>query len=62
MGRFAHLSHFWSMLLFALFVSLAAGCLTQRNAKDRVRYVAWSFGLFVAIGVAIAWLMYPISR
>ena len=62
MGPLAHLNHFWSMVLFALFVSAAAGCLTQRTARDRVRYAAWSFGLFLAIAVAIAWLMYPFSR
>jgi glucan phosphoethanolaminetransferase (alkaline phosphatase superfamily) len=57
------LSHFASMLLFALFVSLALACVVpRRSAMERLKYAAWSFFLFLAIGVGIAWLMYPLSR
>jgi hypothetical protein len=56
------LSHFGAMLLFALLVSIALGCLTQRTASGWIKYTLWSFVLFVVIGVGVAWLMYPISR
>ncbi len=56
------LSHFGAMLLFALFVSMALACLTQRTALGWVRYALWSLTLFVVISVGVAWLMYPISR
>ncbi|MFZ3217847.1 MAG: hypothetical protein WA192_17435 [Candidatus Acidiferrales bacterium] len=56
------LGHFGAMLLFALLVSLALACLTQRTASGGVKYVLWSFALFVLVGVGVAWLMYPLSR
>ncbi len=57
--RFNHLG---AMLLFALLVSLALACLTQRTRAGGVKYALWSFALFVLVGVGVAWLMYPISR
>ena len=57
-----HLSHFVTMLAFALLVSIALGCFTQRTTPGRVRYAAWSFALFIGVALAIAWLMYPFSR
>jgi hypothetical protein len=56
------LSHFWAMVLFALFVSLALGCLARRTISERIKYAAWSFLMFLLIGIGAAWLMYPLSR
>jgi hypothetical protein len=56
------LSHFSALLTFALFVSIALACLTRRSTSERIRYAVWSLAVFVAIGVGIAWLMYPFSR
>lgn len=56
------LRHFGAMLLFAMLVSLALACLTQRTSSGGVKYALWSFALFVLVGVGVAWLMYPISR
>ena len=56
------LNHLQSMLLFALIISLAFGTLGRRRPVERLKYAAWSFGLFVLVGVAIGWLMYPFSR
>jgi hypothetical protein len=56
------LSHFWAMVLFALFVSLALGCLTRQSTPRRIKYVAWSFFFFSLVGIGAAWLMYPFSR
>lgn len=61
-AAFAHVGHFATMLLFGLFVSVALACLTRRTAAERVRYAIRTFLLFILIGVAIAWIMYPISR
>ena len=58
----APLTHFQSMLLFALIISLAFGTLGRRRPKERLKYAAWSFLLFLVVGVAIGWLMYPFSR
>jgi hypothetical protein len=56
------LSHFGIMLLFALLVSMALACLTQRAAAGWIKYTLWSLMLFVVISISVAWLMYPISR
>ena len=50
------------MVAFVLLVSAALAGLTQRTTAGRIRYAAWSFALFLGVGLAIAWLMYPFSR
>lgn len=57
-----HLSHLEAMLLFALIISIAFGMLGRRRPKERIKYAAWSFVLFVLIAVAVGWAMYPFSR
>lgn len=58
----APFTHFQAMTLFALIISLAFGTLGRRRPKERLRYAAWSFALFLLIGIAIGWVMYPFSR
>jgi hypothetical protein len=50
------------MLLFALLVSMALACLTQRTAAGWIRHTLWSLLLFVVVSVGVAWLLYPISH
>jgi heme A synthase len=57
-----NLNHFQAMLLFALVISLAFAFLTKRKLGERVRYALWAFLAFLLVGVAIGWLMYPVSR
>ncbi len=57
-----HLTHFQAMLLFALLISVAFGFLSRRRTNERVKYIIWSFILFLLIGVGIGWAMYPFSR
>jgi ABC-type Mn2+/Zn2+ transport system permease subunit len=57
-----HFSHFQSLLLFALIISLAFGTLGRRKPIERVKYAAWSFTMFVLVGIALGWLMYPFSK
>ena len=56
------LTHFQLMVLFALLSSLALGALHRGNSEERVRSAAWTFLMFVGIGVAIAWVIYPFSH
>jgi hypothetical protein len=56
------LSHFHAFLIFAAVVSVAFGFLGRRQPKDRVRYILWSFFLFLVVGIGIGWLMFPFSR
>ena len=57
-----HLSHLQALLLFALIVSLAFGTLGRRKPIERLKYAAWSFSMFLLVGIALGWLMYPFSR
>jgi hypothetical protein len=61
-GMGFHLSHFQSLLFFALLISVAFGFLSRRHPIDRVKYIVWSLFLFLLIGVGIGWAMYPFSR
>jgi|HubBroStandDraft_5_1064220.scaffolds.fasta_scaffold507448_1 hypothetical protein len=55
-------THFQLMILFALLSSLALGALHRGNTEERARSAAWTFLMFVGIGVAIAWVIYPFSH
>jgi heme A synthase len=57
-----NLNHFQAMLLFALVISVAFAFLTKRQLGERVKYALWAFLAFLLVGVAVGWLMYPISR
>jgi uncharacterized membrane protein len=61
-GMGFNLSHFQSLLLFALLISVAFGFLSRRRPIDRMKYIVWSLFLFLLIGVGIGWAMYPFSR
>lgn len=56
------LTHIQAFLLFAAVISVAFGFLGRRQPKDRVKYILWSFFLFLVVGIGIAWAMYPFSR
>ena len=57
-----HVSHFPAMVIFALLVSVALASLGGHTIAQRIKYALWSFALFLALGVGLAWLMYPFSR
>ena len=57
-----HLSHFQAMVLLALAISVAFGFLSRRPAFERLKYIVWSFLLFLLIGIGIGWMIYPFSR
>jgi hypothetical protein len=55
-------THYQAFLFFAAVISIAFGFLGRRNPRDRVKYILWSFFLFLVIGIGIGWLMLPFSR
>jgi hypothetical protein len=57
-----HFSHFQAMLLFSLVISVSFGFLSRRPPMERLKYILWSLGLFLLIGIGIGWMMYPFSR
>jgi len=56
------ISHFPAMVIFALLVSVALASLGGHTMAQRIKYALGSFVLFLAVGVGLAWLMYPFSR
>ncbi len=57
-----NLNHFQALLLFAFVISLSFACLTKRTLGERLKYALWAFLAFLVVGVAIGWLMYPMSQ
>lgn len=56
------LSHFQTMVLYALAVSLAFAFLSKERMNERLRYFVWAFLAFLVVAIGIGWLMYPFSR
>jgi hypothetical protein len=56
------LTHIQAFLFFAAVISVAFGYLGRRQPKDRLKYILWSFFLFLVVGIGIGWAMYPFSR
>ncbi|MGB2668201.1 MAG: hypothetical protein WAK48_29690 [Candidatus Acidiferrum sp.] len=55
-------THFQAFFFFAAVISVAFGFLGRRQPKDRIKYILWSFLLFLLIGIGIGWAMYPFSH
>ena len=53
-------THFGLMVLFSLFVSVAFATLMRDEAGDQVRLFARIFAGFIAAGVILGWLLYPL--
>ena len=53
-------SHLGLMLIFSLFVSVVFAVLTKDDPKDQIVLGARLFGGFVAAGILIGWLLYPL--
>ena len=53
-------SHFWLMVLFAVFVSLVFALLMRDEPKEQLRFGGLLFAGFVATAVILGWLMYPL--
>jgi len=59
---FGNLTHFGSLLFFALVVSVTFAFLSKRGVVERAKYTVWAFLAFLLIAVGIGWLMYPFSQ
>jgi hypothetical protein len=53
-------SHLGLMALFSLFVSIAFAALMRETPGEQVRFGLRLFAGFMAAGVAIGWLLYPL--
>lgn len=54
------LSHFQALLIFASIVSIVFALITKSTARDQLRYGVFVFLSFLAVALAVGWLMYPL--
>lgn len=57
-----NLTHFPALLLFALVVSVAFAVLSRNTWRERLRYAVWALLAFVAVAVALGYLMLLLPR
>jgi len=53
-------THLGLMALFSIFVSIAFAMLMRDEPREQVAFSARLFAGFIAAGVAIGWLLYPL--
>ena len=53
-------SHFGLMVIFSVFVSVAFATLMRDTPAEQARFALRLIAGFVAAGVAIGWLLYPL--
>ena len=53
-------SHLSLMVLFALFVSIVFAALMRESPRDQLRFGLRLLAGFIAAGIAIGWLLYPL--
>jgi hypothetical protein len=56
------LTHFPSVLLFALFTSVVFGITQRAEPRMMIRFGAYCFVLFVGAAIGASWLMYFIKH
>lgn len=62
LAQVVELTHFQAMALFAFFTSVVFTFLSKKGWRDRGKYFAWTFFLFLLVGVGLGWVMYPFPR
>jgi len=54
------LSHFQALLIFALVVSVVFALITKNEPREQLRYGIFVFLSFLAVALAVGWIMYPL--
>jgi multidrug transporter EmrE-like cation transporter len=52
-------SHFWLMVLYALFVSVVFAVLMKDDRREQIKTAAMMLGAFIAVAYVLGWLMFP---
>jgi hypothetical protein len=54
------LSHFEALFFFALIVSTVFALITKNTPREQFRYGVFVFLSFLAVALAVGWIMYPL--
>jgi hypothetical protein len=54
------LSHFTALTVFALIVSTVFALVTKNEPREQFRYGVFVFLSFLAVAIAVGWIMYPL--
>jgi hypothetical protein len=54
--------HFLAMTGFAFLVSVVFATLNKETVREKILYGIKCFALFMAVAIALAWIMYPFPR
>jgi heme A synthase len=54
------LSHIEALIVFALIVSTVFALITKNEPREQLRYGAFVFLSFLAVAIAVGWIMYPL--
>ncbi len=54
------LSHFEALFVFALVVSTVFALVTKNTPREQFRYGVFVFLSFLAVALAVGWIMYPL--
>ena len=55
-----NLSHFQALLVFSLLVSTVFALITKNTPREQFRYGVFVFLSFLAVAIAIGWIMFPL--
>jgi hypothetical protein len=55
-----NLSHFEALVVFALIVSTVFALITKNGPREQLRYGVFVFLSFLAVAIAVGWIMYPL--
>ncbi len=53
-------SHFEALLIFAVIVSTVFALITRNTPREQLRYGLFVFVSFLAVALAVGWVMYPL--
>jgi len=54
------LSHIDALVAFALIVSTVFALITKNEPREQLRYGVFVFLSFLAVAIAVGWIMYPL--
>lgn len=56
------ISHFYAIVVFAFCVSIVFSLTSKETTKERLRYGLFLFFCFLAVALALGWIMYPLPK